>query len=136
MMVIDASIAGKWVLEDEPDADNAFKILANHISSKEEIIVPEFLFYEIANILATKSFISSRKMAFALSKIYNLQLQVDHPTEVDVKLAAKLAKENEVSAYDMLYVVVAKKHKAQLITSDERFVRATKFRFVKLLKDI
>lgn len=135
MIVIDASIAGKWVLEDEADTDNAFRILENHTIGKEEIIVPDFLFYEIANALATKSVISPTKMTFALNKIYNLQLQVDHPNDIDVKLAARLAKKYGISVYDMIYAVVAKKHKTSLVTADEKFADATKFKFVQLLKD-
>jgi len=133
MIVIDASVAAKWILEHEQDTDKALIILKNHTFSIEEIIVPDLFFYEIANTLATKSGMTSKEVIVALGKVYQSNLSVYHPLEVDVSQTTKLAKEYKTSVYDMLYAVVAKTHKATLITADKQFVKQTGFKFVKLL---
>jgi len=133
MIVIDASVAAKWVLDYEQDTDKALVVLEKHKSLIEEIIVPDLLFYEVANMLATKSRMRSKEMFASLNKIYQAGLKIYYPLEIDVTLAARLAKRYKTSVYDMLYAVVAKKHKVKLITADEQFVKQTGFKFVQLL---
>lgn len=132
MIVIDASVANKLVL-DEEGHELVKKIFRSHISETEPIIVPDFLLYEIANTLATKGALSVNRITRSLTKIYRANLNIHHCDEIEVKVAANLAKKYKTSVYDMLYVVVAKKHKADLITADEKFINQTKFKFVKLL---
>ena len=133
MIVIDASVAAKWVLDYEQDTDKALVVLEKHKSLIEEIIVPDLLFYEVANMLATKSRMRSKEMFASLNKIYQAGLKIYYPLEIDVTLAARLAKRYKTSVYDMLYAVVAKNHKVKLITADEQFVKQTGFKFVRLL---
>ena len=133
MIVIDASVAAKWVLDYEQDTAKALVVLEKHKSLIEEIIVPDLLFYEVANMLATKSRMRSKEMFASLNKIYQAGLKIYYPLEIDVTLAARLAKRYKTSVYDMLYAVVAKKHKVKLITADEQFVKQTGFKFVQLL---
>lgn len=133
MIVIDASIAAKWILKNELDTDKALLILANHTSSVEKIIVPDLFFYEIANTLATKSKMILKELLIALEKIYQAKLNIYHPLEYDVIQATKMAKKYKTSVYDMLYAVVAKVHKTTLITADEQFVKQIGFKFIKLL---
>lgn len=136
MIVIDASVANKLVLPNEPDYVLAKSILEKHILQTEEILVLDFLFYEVANTLATKSSISAIRMVRSLNQIYAANLKTYRPLEVEVKEAAKLAKKHKTSVYDMIYAVIAKNHKIILITADEKFIKQTGFKWVKLLKDI
>lgn len=135
MIVIDTSVAGKWLFKSEQGVLEAEVLLANHISGEEKIVVPDLFFYEIANTLATKGFLSSWKITYSLTKIYKVSLMVYYPKDSDVKNAAKLAKKYNTSAYDMLYAVVAKYHKATLVTADEKFVKQIRLKFVKSLID-
>lgn len=133
MIVIDASVAAKWVLDYEQDTDKALAVLERHKSLIEEIIVPDLLFYEIANMLVTKSRMGSKEMFTSLEKIFQAGLKIYYPLETDVALAARLAKRYRTSVYDMLYAVVAKIHKASYMTADEQFIKRTNFKFIKLL---
>lgn len=135
MIVIDASIANKLFLPHESDHTFASKLLQNHILQTQQILVPELLFYEVANTLATKSSVSLWKLTHALTRLYQTQLHIYHPEEKDLKNAANMAKKYHTSVYDMIYAVIAKKHHIQLITADEKFVQTTKLPYVKLLKD-
>lgn len=136
MIVIDTSVAGKWILVSEQDSAKAKQMIIDHISGKQLIVVPDLFFYEIANTLVTKSLVSPWKMTNFLTKTYQFNLKVYYLTETDLKNATRLARKYGTTIYDMIYAVVAKKHRTRLITADERFVKATKFHFVKLLQDI
>jgi len=132
MIIIDASVANKIVLEEEGQ-DKVEEIFRKHTLKIEEIIAVDLLFYEIANTLATKANLSSNKVIRALTSFYQTNLNIYRCGEAEVKEAAKLAKKYKTSVYDMLYAVVAKAHKTILLTADEQFVKQTNFKFVKLL---
>lgn len=133
MIVIDASVACKLILPLEASHYEVKEIFRKHVQALEEIIVPDFLFYEVANTLATKSAITSNKVTKSLTTVYQATLNIHHCTEYEVKEAARLAKKYKTSVYDMLYAVLAKSQGVILITADEQFVRQTNFKFVKLL---
>ncbi len=134
MIIIDASVAAKWLFKNEQDTKRAKEILESHIAGEDKIIVPDLFFYEIANMAVTKGYLSSQRTIHFLTKIYEAQLTVYSITESNVKEAAKLAKKYKTSVYDMLYAVVAKTQKTNLITADEQFIKQTGFKFVKPLK--
>lgn len=136
MIVIDASVANKIFLPHEHNHTIASSIIQNHILQIEGIIVPDFLFYEVANTLATKGVVSAWKVTNAITKLYQIDLKIHPLSEGELKEAARMARRHYTSVYDMIYAVVAKKHKVVLITADEKFADATKFKFVKLLKDL
>ncbi len=133
MIIIDASVAAKWLFKNEQWTKRAKEILESHIAGEDKIIVPDLFFYEIANMAVTKGYLSSQKTAHFLTKIYQANLSVYSITEPMVKEAAKLAKKYKTSVYDMLYAVVAKTQKINLITADEKFIKQTGFKFVKPL---
>ena len=136
MIVTDASVVFKWVKTQEPYYDKALKLLRSHLKEREKIIVPHLLFIEIANALATKTKNTKETIRKDLNYIFKANLEVYIPDNKDILNTANLAKEYKTSAYDMLYAVVAKKHKTKLITADANFINKTKFKFVKHLKDI
>ncbi len=133
MIAIDASVAAKWFFKGEKGVAPAQKILSSHVLGVNKILVPDLFFYEIANIVATKGYLSLWKTTSYLTKIYKLELVVYIPVAQEVKQATRLAKKYKTSVYDILYAVVAKNHKVKLITADEQFIKQTGFQFVQLL---
>ena len=134
MIVVDASVAFKWLkIKDEPYHNEAILILQEHLSDRNKILVPNILFIEIANSLVTKTDTKDATIRNDLKYLYGFHLEVKIPDESDIIEAAKLAKKNQTTAYDMLYAVIAQKHNTTLITADARFVKKTKFPFTKLL---
>lgn len=131
-MVVDASVGIKWIVL-EKDSHYAELYLHDHLIKKEEIIVPDIFYYEIANTLLTKFSIPANKGLALLRKIYQVNLILYHPTQDDIENTFRFSRNFKTSFYDMLYAVVAKKHKTILITADERFFKLTKFPQVKLL---
>lgn len=135
MIVVDTSVAMKWLLsEKEESVTKARLLLKEHLAKKNEILVPDLIFYEIANALATKTKVPQLAITQLVKRIYSFNLKIYNPVDIDVITSAKLAKKYNSTVYDMLYPVVAKKHKAILYTADANFIKKTKFKFVKHLK--
>lgn len=136
MIVIDASVALKWIITDEQDRDQALFLQKRHIEGQEIIIVPDLLFIEVANALVTKSKTSPVIVANDMKLLFQTALKTERPTEKDLLFASKLAKRYNTTVYDMLYAVMAKNKKTQLVTADDNFLKKTNFKFVKLLRGI
>lgn len=137
MIVTDASVAFKWLKnENEPHYDRVVTLLQNHLTKKEEILIPYLLFIEIANALVTKTEINQKTVEKNLKFLYKLNLKIYQPTAKELLSTAKLAKKYKTSVYDMLYAVVAKANKCNLITADEKFRQKTGFKFIKLLSEL
>lgn len=136
MIVVDASIAIKWIRKEEVNHQEARTLIKRHLAKVDAILVPDLIFYEAANALATKAQIPSFVALRSITRLNKFGLNLYHPTFEDVHKATKLAKKYETTVYDMLYAVVAKKHKTRLITADDNFLKKTGFKFVKLLKDV
>lgn len=133
MIVIDASIAVKWIKTEETDSEKAKAIYNQHMDGTEKIIVPQWFFIEIGNFLVTQSKSSSNHIKKLMDFLFSLNLEIYQVREDDITEAVLLAKQFKTTVYDMLYAVVAKKHKTILITADDRFHRLTQFSYVKLL---
>jgi len=133
MIILDTSIAIKWILPGEIHESIAKSILEDHLSTKQDILVPDLFYYEIANTLATKTSVPSFVITRSLNKIYDFNLKLYHPQAIDVLKAARLSKKYATTTYDMLYAVIAKSHQADLITADSNFVKKTGFKFVHFI---
>lgn len=135
-MIVDASIAIKWIKEEEDYRDKANELLRRHLSKEEIISVPSLFFIEFANSLVTKSATLSKTIRKHLKFIYSKDFTIYQPEERDLLNTSLLAKKYKTTVYDMLYAVVAKKYKTVLITADEQFIKKTKFSFVKHISQI
>lgn len=135
-MVLDTSVIFKWLLtDDELDIDLAKNILQDYVDKKVDIFVPDFLFIEIANILATKAYTTEKQIKESLDLLFSFNLNKYEIKQEDIIDAALLAKKYKEPVYDILFAVAAKNLKTTLVTADAKFVKATKFTHVKLLSE-
>lgn len=135
MIIIDASVISKLFLPTEENRDQAEIILDYHLKGVNIIIVPELLFYEVANTLATKTGISLPKIKSNLKDLKDANFQVEHVTFDILNRAVTMAKKYKVSVYDATYAVLAKQKKCKLITADNKFISQVKLPFIKNLTD-
>ena len=77
MIVLDSSVALKWIFADEEGADHAMRVRDEHVSGKNEIVVPSLFFYEIANVLATKVKLYAAETLEAFELISAFEFSVD-----------------------------------------------------------
>ena len=83
MIVIDTSIAVKWIMKDEEDSDKALILYQNHLLKKETILVPRLLYIEIANSFITKSSSSLSTIEKNIRFLYGVKLSAYDPDEND-----------------------------------------------------
>ncbi len=136
MIVIDTSIAVKWFMHGEEFESQALNILGNHLNQTTPIIAPDLLSLEIANVFATKSAYPKSEIQEGMQKLASYQLSfipLDHDTLIKATL---LAKKHGTAVYDMLFAVIAKKHRCSLITADQRFIEKTQFSHVHYIGNL
>jgi predicted nucleic acid-binding protein len=115
-IVIDASVALKWVL-DEPGRDAADALL------EEELIAPALWLVEAANALWRRSQrgeISAEEAKERLTELYNAPVATT-TIEDDLLAAADLASGLSHPVYDCLYLAMAIRENTYVVTADVRF---------------
>ena len=115
-LVIDASVALKWVLN-EAGSDDADALLT------EELIAPSLWLLEAANALwrrAQRGEITQDEARERLDEFFNTPL-TSIPIEDDLAEAAALAALLDHPVHDCLYLALAIRENAQVVTADRRF---------------
>lgn len=119
-LVIDASVALKWVVE-EPGSAEAIALIAS-----DTLAAPDFLFVECANVLRTKTRRGQITAGAATAAFASIEATPIRVAPVRMHAAASLAIATELgqSAYDSLYLAVALAERAVLVTADVAFANA------------
>jgi predicted nucleic acid-binding protein len=118
-LVIDASIAVKWVIEEDGTPD------ALTIRQRARMIAPELLVPECANILWKKiqrDELTSEQALFAARLLQIAEIELV-PMRSLFEAAMRMAIELDHAAYDCLYLSLAIENKCQFVTADERLLR-------------
>ena len=126
MIVLDSSVALKWIFADEEGAERAERIRDEHISGKNEIAVPSLFFYEIANVLATKVNLSAEEALEAFELISAFEFNVHELDSSEYMKAMTLAMKHKVSVYDASYHLLASRLGCHFLTADRKFFEKVK----------
>jgi predicted nucleic acid-binding protein len=125
-LVVDASIAAKWVLRDEASA-SANALLLTVI--REGALVPGIFPFEIENILAVaerRRRLEAADVAAALALLKNLRFTVDPFVPAQMGCHLDLARRFGLSTYDAAYVSLAAREGATLFTADAQLEAAAR----------
>jgi predicted nucleic acid-binding protein len=115
-LVIDASVALKWVL-DEPDSAAAL------VLREDELMAPSLWLAEVANALwrtERMGLLSSEEARGLLADLSNAPI-VSFPLERYVEQALTLGMELQHPIYDCVYLALAMHHNVPVVTADRRF---------------
>jgi predicted nucleic acid-binding protein len=126
--VVDASVAVKWCLpaRDESLVSEAEELLASYRTGAEQFLVPDLFWLEVANALwkaVWKQKIDSETAARSFRVVSDLKIPTISSVDL-VPLALQLAVTHRRTVYDSVYVALALRVKANLITADERLANA------------
>jgi predicted nucleic acid-binding protein len=120
VVIVDASVALKWVLQ-EQDSDRAMALLAS-----EALAAPELFWAECANVLwvnARRGQISVADARVAFAAIDAAPVSVVAGRSL-AAAAQAIAFELDQPAYDCLYLAAALAERCVFVTADEAFARA------------
>ncbi len=67
MIVLDASVVLKWIFDDEDGGVSAARWKDAHVAGHEIVAVPDLLFYELGNVLATRVLLEKARFLNNLS---------------------------------------------------------------------
>ena len=120
-VVLDASIVAKWYLIEE-NRENSLTIRDRYIAGSIAIIVPDLIYYEVANALRYSSKMNLQQLSEATKSLglYGLDTQ---PYSLLIEEAVRLALEHNITIYDATYVALANKENAELYTCDKELIR-------------
>ena len=120
-LVVDASVAVKWFAEEE-DSGRAALLL----SGDDRLHCPRLLASEVASALWRKVLRGELELGSARARLASLvQMPVSwHPDESLASDAMRLAFAYDRTVYDCLYLALAYRLDARLVTADLRFANA------------
>ena len=125
-MVVDASVAVKWLVKEE-HTDTAVALLQSWISQDVALAAPYLMPFEVANALhrrVARGELTIGDGARLLAWLLGNRLQLHQSEELHVR-ALELASElRQGAAYDAHYLALAETLDCELWTADERFYRA------------
>jgi predicted nucleic acid-binding protein len=132
-LVIDASVAVKWVLADRPgeyDTDRATKLLAQLANEDIVLLQPEHWRVEVFSIVAR---LAPERFAETWRLLASLNVEEQSSRGV-LERAISLASQFRHHLFDTLYHAIALEQAATLITADEAyFAKAFRLGNIKLL---
>jgi len=123
-VVVDASIAVKWVVEEEGD-DDARALLQSWLAAGIQPVAPSWFTCEVANILYRKILAGDLAFADALDAYDDVRPFVAVLTEnvADGKRGMQIAQQtSQQQSYDAQYLALAERLGAEYWTDDRRFV--------------
>jgi predicted nucleic acid-binding protein len=128
VVVVDASVAGKWFLpaKGEPLAEEAVLLLRRYVSGEIRFAVPDLFWAELGNLMWKAVRQGRCEQAAAEAALRSLQERklATVASRDLLELAFGIATAYGRSVYDSLYVALAVQLKAQLVTADERLANA------------
>lgn len=138
-IVVDASVALKWQFRDEDETEQAVAMLQDYEAGKIGFVVPWLFYFEIANavhIAVLRKRIAEEDGNQVIRDILDIPLTAT----VSIELVAdsyKLARKNNISFYDAVYLSLAEDKQALLYTGDRKFFNAVKdkFKFIRWVGD-
>jgi predicted nucleic acid-binding protein len=117
--VIDASIAIKWVVEEDGTAE------ALALRQRAKLIAPQLLVAECANILWKKvqrDELLKEEAMLAARLLQGAEIEL-LPMRYLFEAATRMSIQIEHPAYDCFYLALASEKKCHFVTADERFLR-------------
>lgn len=116
--ILDASIIVKWFLKEEK-REGAIALRQAHINDESVIIVPEFLFLEVLNVLRYKKW-NEHNLKEANKSLWDNHLIVESVNQFMLEKALKISLEYNLTLYDSIYAALSQIHDCPLITEDEK----------------
>lgn len=132
MIVVDASVVYKWIVDEEGgDTRSARKLRDDYLSGKIQVTAPDILLYEIANIFAYKTHLAAHDALRAWKSFLLLEIPVTSATLPFIAEALKYSQKYGISVYDASYIALAKKRNCSFVTADTKLVSRVSLSFVQ-----
>ncbi len=119
-LVLDASAVAKWFIVEEESGEMR-ELRKLQVLGIVDAYAPHFLLVEIANLLKYSEGLVLEDVLNAIEALKVIGIKMVSDSEI-LKEAVKEAFENNITVYDALYVALAKKLNAKLVTYDSELL--------------
>ena len=126
MIVLDASVVLKWIFDGEDGGIPASRLKDAHVTGHEIVAVPDLLFYEIGNVLATKTRLSEAAIAEAFSLLWDFSLERFDLGLEEFQSGLVLSRKYKITLYDAAYVELSRRLKCPFVTADRKLYEKIK----------
>lgn len=119
-IVVDSSVAVKWLsVEGEQDVGQADLILEHAGREKIELTAPVFMKYEVGNALRYKKIPEDGKLEI-LRQFYDIPIKFYGISSRQAQTAFKMARAAGITFYDAVFMELAQRLKAVLVTANPK----------------
>jgi len=118
-LVLDASLALRWFLEDEADRKYSISVLMS--LSTKRAVVPVLWFYEVGNALVMaqrRKRITHEQVDGFLHRLRLLPIDATEQTATEMLKLPELAQSHRLTVYDAAYLALALANDPPLATND------------------
>ena len=131
-LVVDASVAAKWFLNDEKDVDLAEEILANFLAGNLELHAPRVFSYEVCALLAkacgTITLSGDRRLSKsdgleAVRHLFALDINRTDLTEPAAVKSLEMSVDCSKTFKDMSYIDLSISLQCQWCTADDKVLK-------------
>ncbi len=136
--VLDTSVVLKWFSESgEGDLDQALQLRQSMLDRNVFFVVPDLMFYELANALRHNPNFSKEDVGRAVHSVFEMGFAVQGVDAGVMGEAISLAFKRNVTVYDAYFLALSRKEGKPFITADYRFMGRVKgIRGIIRLSDI
>jgi len=125
-LVVDASVAAKWIIPGEPWEEEANTLKRAIVSGRVEAYAPTLLTYELASVLlkaVRKGVLKAVDGIEALKAVGSLGIDLAPVLWEEVAEIFEVADSTSLTIYDATYLWLSKKLDAPLVTADEKLCK-------------
>ncbi len=118
-LVVDASAAAKWFLNEE-DTEKALALREAHVEGRLSLTAPDLIVYEVANALHYHPKVTSQELKESVKALLELELDLVPPSSEFCSRTADAARKLAISIYDASYIALSDLVATNLVTADRR----------------
>lgn len=126
MIVLDASVVLKWLFDDDDGGARAVRLRDAHVSGHDIAAVPDLLFYEIGNVLATKTRLSEAAVTEAFSLLWDFSLERFDLGLEEFQGSLGLSRKYKITLYDAAYIELSRRLTCTFVTADKKLYEKVK----------
>lgn len=133
-LVIDASVALKWQLEDEEDCDKALEIRNDYAEGRVWLIAPAHFIIEVVsglNVAITRNRMTEEQALIFIKALIDLGVELID-LNILVEQGLKRARQYQCSPYDGVYLALADKESCQFYTGDKKLYNKLKDKHLQI----
>ncbi len=126
MIVVDASVAGKWLFPHEVRARQAMALLIQSTRRDDPIVAPHLVTFEVANIIRQRMIREGLALVDAdqlMARFLALPVTLQAPAGLSQQALAIADAHGLPAAYDAHYIALAQQLGCDLWTDDQRLIR-------------